>query len=118
MSLKNINILDIKKDTKTFEKFVRQTIIALWLEIRTFNFNGRQLSVAYDTAWVGSIKDGQNKPVFPDAIEWLLKTQSPEGSWKTSSSTSSFICDQMLSTVTAIGTLASYEKFKSSPNVL
>ena len=114
MSLFSANTIKIKKEKVSFEQFVRKTITAVWLEIQQMSFKGTQESVAYDTAWVGAIKSGQNNPYFPEAIEWLLKNQEIDGSWKGSTSTPSFICDQMLSTIASVGTLASFEKYERS----
>ncbi|QHO18746.1 Ent-copalyl diphosphate synthase [Arachis hypogaea] len=38
---------------------------------------------AYDTAWVGLVKDvnGGNAPQFPSCLEWIANNQLPDGSW-------------------------------------
>ncbi|XLS43433.1 hypothetical protein HN51_000298, partial [Arachis hypogaea] len=38
---------------------------------------------AYDTAWVGLVKDVNdgNAPQFPSCLEWIANNQLPDGSW-------------------------------------
>src|SRR5687767_6626963 len=58
-------------------------------------------STAYDTAWVASLPDPAafDQPRFPDAMEWLISQQLPDGSW------GGAICyqhDRILSTLAAL----------------
>lgn len=58
-------------------------------------------STAYDTAWVASLPDptAPDRPRFPEAMEWLIGQQLPDGSWGGS------ICyqhDRILSTLAAL----------------
>ncbi len=42
---------------------------------------GHVNSVTYDTAWVARIPDPEDKPEFPETLEWLLANQWEDGSW-------------------------------------
>jgi hypothetical protein len=46
---------------------------------------GTMSPAAYDTAWVAMVEkkgeDGTSKPLFPEAFDYLEKTQSEDGSW-------------------------------------
>lgn len=42
----------------------------------------RMAPSAYDTAWLARLRTScGHEPVWPDAIEWLLENQHPDGSW-------------------------------------
>ncbi|MFX0095459.1 MAG: hypothetical protein ACFFBD_27230, partial [Candidatus Hodarchaeota archaeon] len=113
-------MLDINKfepifHDKVVKEKVRDTINAIWSEIVHFDWKGFQPSAAYDTAWVGTVKNEHNKPLFPESIDWLLNNQSNDGSWGAKRS-SVYICDPMLSTAAAIETLSTYDG-KFSKNI-
>ncbi len=61
---------------------------------------GNLAGTSYDTAWVASIHDPNHfkKPAFPESLDWLRKSQHPDGSWGTETI---YYHDRVLSTLMA-----------------
>jgi halimadienyl-diphosphate synthase len=63
--------------------------------------------VAYDTAWVARLANDSGKPLFPRALEWLLKHQRRDGSW---GGGVEYYHDRVVSTLSAVNALAGKKK--------
>ena len=88
----------------------------LWNEITNFSWTGVQSSSPYDTAWVSSLADDQNKPIFPDALTWTLQNQHKDGSWGLKNPYF-FICEQMTATLASLRSLNGINKEKYKPQI-
>ena len=72
--------------------------------------SGRIGPTAYDTAWVARLPDLDNpsRPAFPNALEWLIENQHPDGSWGTRLN---YHHDRVLSTLVSALTLAHWSAY-------
>ncbi|XP_072062498.1 ent-copalyl diphosphate synthase, chloroplastic isoform X4 [Arachis hypogaea] len=70
--------LDLKVETKE----IREKIKVVKCMLGSME-DGEASVSAYDTAWVGLVKDvnGGNAPQFPSCLEWIANNQLPDGSW-------------------------------------
>jgi halimadienyl-diphosphate synthase len=62
-------------------------------------------NTVYDTAWVARVTEsnGSSVPAFPEALDWLRRSQYPNGSW---GATIEYYHDHIMSTLAAIVALA------------
>ena len=71
---------------------------------------GSMSPAPYDTAWVAMIEkkggDGLSRPLFPEAYDYLEKTQSSDGSWAAETSDA----DGIVNTLAALLALRKREK--------
>lgn len=88
----------------------------LWHEIKNFTWTGIQPSTAYDTAWVSTLTDDQNKPIFEESVIWLLNNQNSDGSWGLKEPYS-FLCEKMNSTLITLKSLVNLDKNKFSKEI-
>ena len=84
-----------------------QTMILQFTESANYPDEGRMNGVAYDTAWVGRVKDSYGSPLFPQCINWLVENQKADGSW---GSCVNHIQDRILSTLVSILALSETDK--------
>lgn len=77
--------------------------------------SGRIEPTAYDTAWVARVPhpDDPGRPAYPEALDWLLARQHPDGSW---GARINYHYDRVLSTLAAMLTLAQWQTRYASPD--
>lgn len=60
---------------------------------------GKTKGAAYDTAWTARVLDENEKPLFPECVQWLVENQKQDGSW---GSHLQNYHDRVLSTLSAV----------------
>ncbi|KAM3373697.1 ent-copalyl diphosphate synthase 5 [Capsicum galapagoense] len=105
---------EVDMETQTLEvyhplsnKIIKEHIDGVRSMLRSMEEGEISVS-AYDTAWVGLVKDlkGSENPQFPSSLQWIANNQLPDGSW--GDSDIFLVYDRIINTLACVIALKSW----------